>query len=134
MGLFSKKPKPNPVIETQDLRIEFNASYEQWRFHYGGVEFYSFGSTFSLPTLEQLDRMLSDIEHLKPEMIRRVVDGWKNSLEITPDDGKEFSVSLTDFASIGSFEVSWTNERVWADMGIDFTIKNHSIIEENWGD
>jgi hypothetical protein len=48
--------------------------------------------------------------------------------------GEEFSVNLTDFQSDGTFEVSWSGGATWGDMGIEFTIKDHVIADESWGD
>jgi hypothetical protein len=134
MGLFSKKPKLNPVIDTQGLRIEYSIDHAWWEFTHQGVNFISYGANFSCPSREQLRSILSDVEKLKPEMIMRLADGWKDWKGIKMNDGETICVNLTDFQSQGSFEVSWAGGSTWGDMGIDFIVKDHALTDEAWGD
>jgi hypothetical protein len=41
---------------------------------------------------------------------------------------------LQDFATDKSFEISWFGGASWGDMGVEFTIKDGVILQENWGD
>ncbi len=134
MGLFSKKIKTNPVVETQGLRIKYNTVNEIWQFSHKGVDFVAYGAMFVVPPPERLLSVLEDIDRLRPEMIRRLVEGWKDSKDVRTNDGESYRVNLTDFHSPGSFEVSWSGGASWGDMAIDFTITNHEITEECWGD
>lgn len=132
--VFSRTHRPNPVIGTQGLRIEYHLEHDLWKFSYEGTHFISYGSMFSCPTQAQLDTILSDIDRLRPEMIQRLAHGWKDYEGVKLDDGEVFSVNLTDFTSERTFDISWSRGPTWGDMIIDFTIKDHAIINESWGD
>jgi hypothetical protein len=134
MGIFSKKTKPHPAIETQGLRIEYDTRNECWQFSYAGTDFVAYGTAFVAPPQERLLSILADIEKLRPEMLRRLAEGLKDSPEVKTNDGETYLVNLTDLHSQGSFEVSWSGGESWGDMGIDFTISNHEITDESWGD
>ncbi len=130
MGLFTTKTKAKPAVETQGLRIEYDAKGEMWQFSHKGTDFVAYGATFVVPSPDRLASVLADVEALRPEMVRRVA----GSGNVKPNDGESCFVNLTDLESSGSFEVSWSGGESWGDMGVDFTIKNHKVIDEAWGD
>lgn len=134
MGIFSKKNKAKPVVETQGLRIEYDPENEIWQFTHKGADFVAYGATIVVPSLEHLATIQADIDRLRPEMTRRLAEGWKDSKDVKTNEGETYLVNLTDLHSLGSFEVSWSEGESWGDMGIDFTIKNHEITDESWGD
>ena len=134
MGLFSKKRKVNPVIETQGLRIQYDPQSEIWEFKHNGMEFVAYGTSFVVPCLERLAGIQEDVDRLRPEMSRRLTEGWKNSKDVKTNDGESYFVNLTDLQSSGTFEVSWSGGESWGDVGVDFTIRNHEITDESWGD
>ena len=47
-----------------------------------------------------------------------------------PIDG----VDVTDWAARQTLAVSWSGGVSWGDLGADFTVKNHAIVDEAWGD
>ena len=134
MGLFSKKTKAKPVVETQGLRIEYDPEHELWQFSHKGTDYVAYGPTFVVPPVERLASIQADIDRLRPEMIRRLAEGWKDAKDVKTNDGESYLVNLTDFHSSGTFEVSWSGGESWGDMGVDFTINNHEITDESWGD
>jgi hypothetical protein len=134
MGLFSKKVKANPVVETQGLRIEYDTGNEIWQFRHQDAHFVAYGTTFVVPPPERLAAILSDIDRLRPEMIRRLAAGCEEMKDIKTNDGETYLVNLTDLHSEGGFDVSWSGGESWGDMGVDFTITNHAITDESWGD
>jgi hypothetical protein len=134
MGLFSKKCKPHPVIETHGLRIEYKTEDEFWRFTHDGVEFVSYGTAFVVPAPDCVSSIVADVERLGPEMRRRVGEFWKDHDGVKINDGETFFVDLTQLHAEGSFDVSWSGGKSWGDMAIDFTILNHEIANETWGD
>ena len=134
MGLFSKKAKVNPVVETQGLQIQYDAENEIWQFSYKGADFIVYGTTLVVPSLERLAGIQTDIDRLRPEMSRRLAEGWKDSKDVKTNDGESYLVNLTDLHSSGTFEVSWSGGESWGDVGVDFTISNHEITDESWGD
>jgi len=134
MGLFSKEPKANPAVETEGLRIEYDSANDCWQFSHHGADFIVYGTTVVVPSQERLSSILADIEKLRPEMTRRLVEGWKDSKDVKASDGEICFVNLTDFHSEGNFVVTWSGGQSWGDMGIDFTIANHEITDESWGD
>ncbi len=134
MGLFSKKTKARPTIETQGLRIEYDPDNEIWQFRDNDIEFVVYGTTCVVPSPDQLAAIHADISKLRPEMVRKLAAGWKDWQGVRMDDGETFLVNLTDLRSQGSFEVCWSGGESWGDMGIDFTISNHEITDESWGD
>ena len=135
MGLFSKTPKSNPKITVEGVDITFHQEYGGWTFTYRGAEFSSFESGLSLPTKAELDSILNTVESLKPEMRKRLQKGlseWGNGSKL--DDGESYSINVQDFAADKSLTVSWSNGASWGDLGVDFTIKDHAITDESWGD
>ena len=134
MALFSRKPKVRPIIETQGLRIEFDSENGIWQFSDGGFDFVIYGSTCAVPSPEQLREIQADINRLRPEMTRRLAEGLRDCEGAKMNEGESFLVNLTGFKSEGIFEVCWSGGESWGDMGVDFTIKNHEITDEAWGD
>ena len=134
MGLFTKKTKIKPVVETQGLRIEFDSEYEIWQFNDGGINFVVYGPVCEAPSRDQLGEIRSDINRLRPEMAQKVAHGLKDYEGVKTNDGETFVVNITDLQSQGTFDVCWSGGESWGDMGVDFTIKNHEIKEESWGD
>jgi hypothetical protein len=134
MGLFSKTPKPNPMITIEGIEVTFHQKYGGWQFTYRGTEFTSFESTLALPTKLELDSIVDTLEALKPEMRTRLqmgLSGWGDS---KLDDGESCSVNVQDFAIDKSFTVSWSDGASWGDLGVVFTIRDNAIIDESWGD
>ena len=134
MALFSKKPKIKPTVETQGLRIEFDSESEIWQFSDKGMDFVVYGSTCAAPSPEQLMEIQADVTRLRPDMTRRLGEGLRNCEGAKMNDGESILVNITDFQSQGAFEVCWSGGESWGDMGVDFTIKNHEITDESWGD
>ena len=135
MGLFSKTPKSNPKITVEGIDITFHQEYGGWTFTYRGAEFASFESALSLPTKAELDSILNTVESLKPELRKRLQKGlseWGNGCKL--HDGESYSINVQSFAADKSFTVSWSNGASWGDLGVDFTIKDHAITDELWGD
>ncbi len=135
MGLFSKSPKSSPKIVVEGIEIAFRQDYGGWTFAYRSIEFTSFQATFALPTKAELDSILSTLDSLKPEMRKRLQKGlteWGENSKL--DDGESCLVNLEDFVPDKTFTVSWSGGASWGDIAGDFTIKNHEIIDESWGD
>jgi hypothetical protein len=134
MGFFSKSPKPNPQITFEGIEFTFHAEDEWWEFVYRGIEFCSFGPSVSLPGKAELDAIVDTVNFLQPEMRKRLSKGvaeWGNG---KLDEGETFSVNLENYSSDKSFVVTWAEGASWADMGVDFTIRNKDIVDETWGD
>ena len=134
MGLFSKTPKSNPKIIVEGIEIEFHRDLEWWGFTYRRTEFSSFELSLTLPTKAELDAILKTVESLKPEMRSRLQKGLREWADSKLDDGESYTVDVKDFATGRTFEVSWSGGASWGDLGVDFTIKDHAIIDEAWGD
>ncbi len=134
MGLFSKAPKPNPKIIVEGLEISFHQEYGGWEFTYRGTLFSSFEPILILPARAELDSILNTLESLKPEMKTRLQKGLSEWGDSRLDDGESYSVNIQDFATYKSFIVSWSEGSSWGDLGVDFTIKDHVIVDESWGD
>ena len=134
MGLFSKTPKPNPMIAFEGIEFLFHRDHELWEFTYRGTRFSSFAPVLILPTKAQLDSILSTLESLMPELRTRLQNGLKEWSDSTLDDGETQRVDVKDFVSDGIFFVSWSDGASWGDLGVEFTIKESSIIDESWGD
>lgn len=135
MGLFSRKPKPHPVITVDDHRIEYDVSHECWEFVHGEFDFRCHGAEFQLPPVERLNAILADVEYLMPEMRRRVTAYWERIPEVGSDTTlTNLSVDLSELASKGSFIVLCHGPDEWGDMVVEFTIKDGTIIEEEWSD
>ena len=134
MGLFSKSPKPNPTITIEALEIAFHHEYGGWAFKYGGTEFASFQPTLTVPTKAELDSILEAIESLKAEMRTRLEKGLSEWGDSKLDEGESYSVDVQSFSADKSFIVCWSEGASWGDLGVDFTIKDHAIVDESWGD
>jgi hypothetical protein len=134
MGLFSKTPKPNPKVIIEGLEVEFRPDYGGWQFQYQGTEFLSFQPALTMPTKAQLDSMLETVESLKPDLRARLQKGLKEWGDSKLDDGESYSINVKDFAIDRSFTLSWSGGKSWGDLGADFTIKDHAIVDESWGD
>jgi hypothetical protein len=134
MGLFSKTPKPNPKITFEGIEFIFNRAHEGWEFTYRGAEFCSFEAALSLPSRAALDSILDSVESLKPEMRKRLAKGLSGWGDSRLDDGESCSINIQDFTTDQAFTVSWSGGASWGDLGVDFTIKDHQIMDESWGD
>ncbi|MCI0745496.1 MAG: hypothetical protein L0Y58_08835, partial [Verrucomicrobia subdivision 3 bacterium] len=133
MGLFSKTPKPNPKITVEGIGIAFDREHGWWEFTYRGAKFCSFDPALTLPTKAELDSILDTLESLKPEMRTRLQKGLSGWGASKLDDGESCCVDVQDFATERTFTVSWSGGESWGDLGVDFTIKDHAIIDESWG-
>ena len=134
MGLFSKTAKPNPKIIVGGVEIEFHREHEWWGFTYRGTKFSTFEPSLTLPAMAELDAILVTLESLKPEMrsrLQKELSGWPG---VKLDDGESCTVDVEDFVKERTFTVSWSDGASWGDLGVDFTIKDQSIIDESWGD
>jgi hypothetical protein len=134
MGLFSRQKKPSPTIEAGGLKVIYDTESEAWEFSFEGVEFVSYGNDFKQPTREQIITILEGLKRLKPEMVRRLEAGWREYGNIPVSDGESFFVNISDLETTGEYEVCWSGGANWGDMGIDFLIKDHAIVDESWGD
>jgi hypothetical protein len=134
MGLFSKKAKVNPTVETQGLRIEFDSENEIWQFSDEGINFVVYGPVCAVPTRDQLQEIQADINRLRPEMAQKVEHGLKDCGGVKMNDGETLLVNITEFQSQSAFDVCWSGGKSWGDLGVDFTIKKHEITAESWGD
>ena len=134
MGLFSKTPKLNPKITFEGIEVSFHREHEWWEFKYRGVEFISYGVALMMPTKAELDVVLEDLESLKPEIRSRLEKGLAEWADSKLDEGETFTVDVNDFVASKTFSVSWSGGASWGDMGADFVIKNHEVIDEAWGD
>jgi len=134
MGLFSKAPKVTPKITVDGIDIAFHPDHKWWEFTYRDHEFITFQSHLHMPSRGELDSILFDVAALKPEMTERLAKGWKEWGDVKMYDGESYNINLESFGSEGSFEVSWSGGASWGDMGIDFRIKDHKIVDESWGD
>ena len=134
MGLFSKSPKLNPKLTVEGIEIEFHRDHEWWGFTYRGTEFCSFESALTLPNKAELDSILDTLESLRPEMRTRLQKGLTEWGDSKLDEGESCSVNVQDFARDKTFTVSWSDGASWGDLGVDFTIKDHAISDESWGD
>jgi hypothetical protein len=134
MGLFSKTLRPNPKITVEGTDFTFHQEYGGWGFVFRGTEFTSFEPALTLPNKAELDSILESIESLKPEMRARLQKGLSEWGESKLDDGESYSVNVQDFAKDGSFGISWSDGASWGDLGVDFTIRDHAIVDESWGD
>jgi hypothetical protein len=134
MGIFSKTPKPNPKITVEGIEFTFHQEFGGWQFTYRGTEFTTFEPTLTLPGKPKLDSILDTLASLKPEMRTRLQKGLSEWGDSKLDDGESCSVNVQDFATDRSFTVSWSDGASWGDLGVDFTIKDHAIVDESWGD
>lgn len=135
MGLFSKTPKPNPRILVEGLEIEYNREHDCWGFAFRKTTFCSFGRSLTLPTKSELDAVIHTLELLKPEIQSRLKSGlakWSECSKL--DDGESCLVDIKDLADHKTYRVSWSGGTSWGDLGVDFTIKDSAIFDEEWGD
>jgi len=136
MGLFSNAQKSNPTIIVEGIEIEFHRDHEWWGFNYRDTEFASYELSLTLPSKAELDIILNTLEALKPELLSRLKKGlneWCGE-QSKLNDGESYSVDVNLFASEKTFTVTWSDGESWGDMGVDYTIKGGSIIDESWGD
>jgi len=134
MGIFSKTPKSHPKITVEGIEITFHQEYGGWAFTYRGAEFSSFESALILPSKVEVDSILDTVESLKAEMRTRLQKGLSGWGESKVDDGESYSIDVQEFVTDKSFTVSWSDGASWGDLGVDFTIKDHAITDESWGD
>lgn len=134
MGLFKKSKRVNPKITTDGIEAEFVLDHEWWRFRYRDHDFMAFTDHLHLPSTDQLDGMIADVAALKPEMLSRLAKGWREWENVKMNDGESFHIDIERFSTDRTFEVCWADGASWGDMGIEFTIKEHLIVDEAWGD
>ncbi len=134
MGWLSNKTKTKPSIVVEGTVISYCPDAEIWSFEFSGLEFMSAEPRFSLPEKAQLEEIARDFKELQPEMRRRLEKGWEKWGGPKIDTGETCLVNLTDLAGEGIYEICWSGGEKWGDMGIDFSIKEHAIIDESWGD
>ena len=134
MGIFSKTPKSNPKLTVEGMDITFHHEYGGWAFTYRGTEFSSFERALTLPTTVELDSILSTVESLKPEMRTRLQKGLSEWGDSKLDDGESYSINVQDYAADKTLTVSWSDGASWGDLGVEFTIRDHAIVDESWGD
>jgi len=134
MRLFSKTPKPNPKIVVEGIEITFEREHEWWEFKYRGVDFIAYDLSLAMPSQGELDAILADSESLKPEMRSRLKQHFDEWSDAKLDDGETFMVDVTEVVATKTFGVTWSGGASWGDLGADFMIKNHVIIDEAWGD
>lgn len=136
MGLFSrsKKNEVTPSITVDGIEVFYDPKQEEWLFFYRDNDFLAYCPKLQMPSRDQLDSILSEIETLKPEMIERLREGWKVWEEVSVNDGETYSINIEQLADEGVFEVWWRGGETWGDMLIAFKIKDGIILEEEWGD
>ena len=134
MGLFSKKRVPDPVLELSGLRIWYSVQEQTWTVFFQDVDFVFIGSTFNCPSESQLGAILEEIDTLKPEMLQRLADGWKDWEGVRMNDGEMFDVHLTNYPTDGSYDVCWSGGTTWGDFIVSFTVKAGTITNETWDD
>jgi hypothetical protein len=96
---------------------------------------YGVQATLTLPAKAELDAILSALDSLKPEIRRRLQKGlseWGDGSKL--DDGEACLVNVENYVADKTFTASWSGGASWGDLAGDFTIKNHEIIDESWGD
>ncbi|WP_254509634.1 hypothetical protein [Anatilimnocola floriformis] len=134
MWLFSQTPKLNPKITFEGIEFTFHREDEWWEFTYRGTAFSSFEPVLIMPMKTQLDSILSTLETLMPELRTKLRSGLSEWSDATLDSGETYSIDVKDFANDGAFSVSWSNCASWGDIGVEYTIKDHAIIDESWSD
>jgi hypothetical protein len=134
MGLFSSKPKTKPTIIISGLKVEYDIANECWEFCHQGTEFMAFGQNFVLPSDERLSAILADLKKLLPEMEARIEKQFSETAEVKPKDGETCIINLSGGDAPDEYVVSWSEGKSWGDLAVDFTIKNHGISDEAWGD
>lgn len=134
MGLFSSKPKAKPTITVNGLRVEYDTSNECWQFRYQDTEFIAFEPNFVMPSEQRLSAILTEIKALLPEMEARIKKEFSETPEVKMKDGETCMVDLSGAGSPDEYVVTWSGGASWGDLAVDFTIKNHGISTEQWGD
>ncbi len=122
------------MLETQGLLIEYDMASEIWQFSHNGADFVAWGTTFVVPAQERLCSIQGEIEKLLPEMGRRLAKGWKDSNATGINVEASYIINLTDLHSHGTYDVQWSGDESWGDVVVDFTINDHDIADESWGD
>ena len=104
-------------------------------FVYREKEFYCFDAELTLPSQPQINSLLAGLAALDNDMKPRIKNGLKQWTGGAAkfDDGEKYIIDVTGFAQ-GSIVAKWSGGKSWGDMGVDFSIKNGSIVEEDWGD
>ena len=134
MGFFSRTPKPSPKITVEGIEIMLDQKLGAWEFTYQGTAFSALEPVFTLPTKAELDTILDTIDSLKQEMKTRIQKELSEWGDLQPDDGELCSVRVDEFGADRTFTVTWLGGDSWGDLGVDFTIKDHAIIDEFWSD
>jgi len=134
MNFFGKKPDSNPQIIFGAIAATYSNKEELWTFEYEGVEHISYGNILRLLNNSALELMRGDVVKLMPEMKYRLELGWKEWGNVRIGDGESYFINATDFQEKQEYEICWTDGASWGDMSIDFTIKDHQIINEDWND
>ena len=135
MGLFTKSAKQDPRVIVQGITIEFEQKAECWTFVYREKEFYCFNAELTLPSLPQIDSLLAGLASIENDMKLRIKNGLKQWTggHAKIDDGESYIIDVTGFAQ-GLVVAKWSGGNSWGDLGVDFSIENGSIVEEDWGD
>ncbi len=127
------KPKVIPKIYTGGLCLTFDPYFGIWDLAYRGINFIAYTAQFTLPRREDLDRILAELLALEPEMRQRITTRWQTYGDL-PRTGEEYGVLLDDFASKGTYAVSWSGDDSWEDTGVEFQIRDQKIHAEDWAD
>ena len=132
--LFRKKKiSVYPKVRIRDIDLHYRCEDPEWSFEYKDIGFVSYTAQFILPSLEELDRILDDVENLREDMLNRCRSYWKDHEHAS--DGELLLIDLEHYSSDSVVRVSWCgNDDSWGDMGVDFVIKNSKVEGESWGD
>jgi len=134
MNLFGKKSNSEPQVIFGVIAATYSRKEELWTFEYEGVEHISYGHILRLFNSSTLELMRGDVLMLMPEMKQRLEIGWKEWGEVKINDGGKFFINVTDFQEKQEYQICWAEGASWGDMVIEFTIKDHPIIYEDWND
>lgn len=134
MRWFGKSEAVSPEIADGLIVASYSSQEECWTFEYEGVEYLAYGHRLNLLDHAELEIIHNDILALMPEMKERLHTGWQEEGEAVSDDGAGYFVNISEFRSRGEYGVCWAGGAGWGDMSIEFTIQNHRIIDEVWGD
>lgn len=134
MKLFGKKLTPNPQVIFGAIDTTYEPNQEWWQFAYEGIEHFSHGPVLRLFDISALELMRTDVSTLMPEMKQRLEIGWKEWGEVKLDDGENYIVDVTNFQEKQEYRICWSGGASWGDMGIEFTVRDHKIVDEDWGD
>lgn len=133
MKWFGKSAVPNPEVVYGLVVATYSLQYSCWTFEYEGVKYVAYGHRLYLIDHSKLEIIHNDVIALMPEMRERLRVGWQE-YDVTINDGEKYFIDVSGFRSSGEFGICWTDGANWGDMSIEFTIKNHEIIDESWGD